>query len=100
MDCSRTIHAQVLKKVVIPPKIVAVFEPSENSCRSSEKSDHFSGKKNSSSCVFCSIIFGHDWSETLKLFSYRSEVGFEILIFMSHGDGKHKNVNLLLIAFI
>ncbi len=40
------------------------------------------------------------WSETLKLFAYRSEVGFEILIFMSHGDGKLKNVNLLLIAFI
>jgi len=51
-------------------------------------------------CVFCSIIFGHDWSETLKLFAYRSEVGFEILIFMLHGDGKLKNVNLLVIAFI
>jgi hypothetical protein len=51
-------------------------------------------------CVFCSIIFGHDWSETLKLFAYRSEVGFEMLIFMSHGDGKHKHVNLWLIAFI
>ena len=38
------------------------------------------------------------WSETLKLFAYRSEVGFEILIFMLHGDGKLKNVNLLLIA--
>ncbi len=50
-------------------------------------------------CVFCSIIFGHDWSETLKLFSYRSEFGFEILIFMSHGDSKHKKVNLCLIAF-
>ena len=51
-------------------------------------------------CVFCSIIFGHDWSETLKLFAYRSEVSFEILIFMLHSDGKLKNVNLLLIAFI
>ncbi len=45
MDCSRTIHAQVLKKVAIPLKIVAVFEPSENSCRSSEKSGHFSEEK-------------------------------------------------------
>ena len=51
-------------------------------------------------CVFCSIIFGHDWSVTLKLFAYRSEVGFEILIFILPGDGKLKNVNLLLIAFI
>ncbi len=51
-------------------------------------------------CVFCSIIFGHDWFEILKLFAYRSEVGLEILIFMSHGDGKHKNVDLWLIAFI
>ena len=36
----------------------------------------------------------------MNLFAYRSEVGFEILIFMLHGDGKLKNVNLLLIAFI
>ena len=28
-DCSRAINDQVLKKVVIPLKIVAVFEPSE-----------------------------------------------------------------------
>jgi hypothetical protein len=45
VDCSRAIHAQVLKKVVILLKIVAVFEPSENSCRSTEKSSHFSGEK-------------------------------------------------------
>ncbi len=47
MDCSRAIHKQVLKKVVIPLKTVAVFEPSENSCQSSEKSGHCSEKKNS-----------------------------------------------------
>ncbi len=47
MDCSRAIHDQHLKKVVIPLKIVAVFEPSENSCRSSEQSGHSSEKKNS-----------------------------------------------------
>ncbi len=45
MNCSRTIHAQVLKKIVIPLKIVAVFEPSENSCRSSEESGHSSEEK-------------------------------------------------------
>jgi hypothetical protein len=47
VDCSRAIHEQVLKKIVIPLKIVAVFEPSENSCQSSEESGHFSEKKNS-----------------------------------------------------
>ena len=47
VDCSRAIHDQVLKKVDIPLKIVAVFEHSENSCRSSEKSGHFSEKRNS-----------------------------------------------------
>jgi hypothetical protein len=45
VDSSRAIHEQVLKKAVNPLKIVAVFEPSENSCRSSEKSGHFSEKK-------------------------------------------------------
>jgi hypothetical protein len=51
-------------------------------------------------CVFCSILFGHNWSETLKVFEYRNEVGFVMLIFMSHCDDKHKNINLLLFAFI
>ncbi len=37
MDCSRAIHDQLLKKVVIPLEKVAVFEPSEKSCWSSEK---------------------------------------------------------------
>jgi hypothetical protein len=32
VDCSRAIHDQILKKVVIPLKIIAVFEPSEKSC--------------------------------------------------------------------
>jgi hypothetical protein len=44
VDCSRAIHDQHLKKVVIPLKIVAVFEPSENCCRSSEESGHSSEK--------------------------------------------------------
>ncbi len=44
MDCSRAILDQPLKKDVIPLKIVAVFEPSEKGCWSSEKSCHFSEK--------------------------------------------------------
>jgi hypothetical protein len=51
-------------------------------------------------CSFCSILFGHDWSETLNVFAYRSEVGFKTLIFMSIGDSKHNNIDFLLIAFI
>jgi hypothetical protein len=45
VDCSRAIYEQDLKKVAIPLKIVAVFEPSENSCQFSEEKRHFSEKK-------------------------------------------------------
>jgi hypothetical protein len=46
VDCSRAIYEQDLKKVAIPLKIVAVFEPSENSCQFSEEKRHSSEKKN------------------------------------------------------
>ena len=46
MDCSRAIYEQDLKKVANPLKIVAVFEPSENSCQFSEEKRHSSEKKN------------------------------------------------------
>jgi hypothetical protein len=45
VDCSRAIYEQDLKKVAIPLKIVAVFEPSENSCQFSEEKRHSSEKK-------------------------------------------------------
>jgi len=45
VDCSRAIYEQDLKKVAIPLKIVAVFEPSEKSCQFSEENRHFSEKK-------------------------------------------------------
>jgi hypothetical protein len=45
VDCSRAIYEQDLKKVAIPLKIVAVFEPSEKSCQFSEEKRHFSEKK-------------------------------------------------------
>jgi hypothetical protein len=45
VDCSRAIHEQDLKKVAIPLKIVAVFDPSEKSCWFSEEKRHFSEKK-------------------------------------------------------
>jgi hypothetical protein len=45
-------------------------------------------------CIFCSILVGYDWYESLKLFAYWSEAGFKTLIFMSHGDAKHKDINI------
>jgi len=45
VDCSRAIYEQDLKKVANPLKIVAVFEPSENSCQFSEEKRHSSEKK-------------------------------------------------------
>jgi hypothetical protein len=45
VDCSRAIYEQDLKKVAIPLKIVAVFEPSEKSCQFSEEKRQISEKK-------------------------------------------------------